>query len=155
MRVPFRWLSNEYFNKCLSNEDTIHNLICIHYQFLGSPSEKYLPPLSFTNDRGDKETHFKQSNVVFFPSGLQLQEGFFWRIGKFCYFFLGGLLLKDRVFWVFKTIWRFVVVSAYPGRVVPRKKNNQICFLRLRNSAWDILRVYFWTRELLLLFVYF
>ena len=59
MSAPFRWLSNEYFNKCLSNEDTIHNLICIHYQFLGFPSEKYLSPFSFTNDRGDKGTHFK------------------------------------------------------------------------------------------------
>ena len=34
----------------------------------------------------------------------------------------------SRNFWVFRTIWTFVIVPAYPGCVVLRIKYNQTCF---------------------------
>ena len=30
-----------------------------------------------------------------------------------------GSLIQVRIFWVFKTILRFVIVLEYPGRIVP------------------------------------
>ena len=52
--------------------------------------------------------------------------GIFWvgNVGKF--FWMAWF--KKGFFGVFKTIWRFVVVPAYPGRMVLRIKYNQTCY---------------------------
>ena len=49
---------------------------------------------------------------------------------------------------VFQTIWRFIVVPAYPGRMALLIKYNQTCFaywkfLTLGNSAWDCFGFWF------------
>ena len=79
--------------------------------------------------------------------------GIFW-VGKFGKYFFVWLDLSRDIFiffffwaWgagVFKTIWRFLVVPAYPGLVVLRVKSKTklilwLWFLRLRISAWDFL----------------
>ena len=57
-------------------------------------------------------------------------EGFFGRFEIFDFGIFGeekvwqvvfelGSLIQVRIFWVFKTILRFVIVLAYPGRIVP------------------------------------
>ena len=44
--------------------------------------------------------------------------GFFWE-GKFWQVLFWVAWFKKGFFWVFQTIWRFVIVPAYPGRIVP------------------------------------
>ena len=53
--------------------------------------------------------------------------GFFWarKLGK--YFF--GWLDLSRDFWVFKAIWRFLVVPAYPDHLVLQIKFSQIKYM--------------------------
>ena len=87
--------------------------------------------------------------------------GFFW-VGKFSKFFGSAAWFNYGFFLVFKSIWRFVVVPAYPGRAgwILRIKYNQTWFLKnlifrvmpfnafwiflsLGNLAWDFLGVNF------------
>ena len=74
------------------------------------------------------------------------------KVVKFDKYFFGGWLGLSRDFWLFWTIWRFLIVPAHPGHVVLRLKYNQTCFLfwrflRLRNSVWDFWGVNFWCRD--------
>ena len=80
-------------------------------------------------------------------SNFQLQDF----VGRKIFYFWGGLI-NGGIFGVFKTIWRFVVVSAYPGRVVLPFKYNKSFFafcelLRLGNLTWDFLEPNFWFRD--------
>ena len=64
-------------------------------------------------------------------------------------FSLPGSIFKEEIFGDVKKIWRFVVVSVYPGRIVLRIMYNQFYrvmsfngfwkFEKLRNSAWYFL----------------
>ena len=47
---------------------------------------------------------------------------------KFGKYFLGGLIFSRDFFLIFKTIWRLVVVPAYPGYIVLQTKYNQTYF---------------------------
>ena len=76
------------------------------------------------------------------------------KVVKFDKYSFGGWLGLSRDFWLFWTIWRFLIVPAHPGHVVLRLKYNQTCFLfwrflRLRNSVWDFWGVNFWCGDFL------
>ena len=80
------------------------------------------------------------------------------KVVKFDKYFFGGWLGLSRDFWLFWTIWRFLIVPAHPGHVVLRLKYNQTCFLfwrflRLRNSVWDFWGVNFWCRDFFLVLI--
>ena len=86
-------------------------------------------------------------------------EGFFWvwnfrfrdflGVEKFGEYIFGRLYSSTGFFWrgcgrVFKTIWRFVLVPVYRGRVVlPKKVHPNLS--RLGNSISDFLGANFWT----------
>ena len=65
--------------------------------------------LLISSDRGDRRIFW----------GLKFPiSGLFW-VRIFCKYFLGVDWFKKGFWGIFKTIWRFLIVPAYLGRVVP------------------------------------
>ena len=143
LRIHNLWAKNRLSMTKLPKLNTHGAFLCLAQSILVSRAQPHIPEISLSTLSGTNKwplrqpQHFRKP-VIILPhlrrnSNRRIFLGFKFSIPVFCSkfskYFFGWLDLSKDFLGIFKTIWRFAVVPAYPSQVVLRINRTKLSVL--------------------------